>query len=127
MDDGTFDTLQRHYEALAPDARAWINALAADAKKAGVSFHTSGNRTRRRYEIMRALTVLAEGGNHEDEQVRGFLWPIVGDCALFPAVPVGQIVGSLDVHEATKFADLIDGRLVMACDDAGRPTLRPAA
>jgi len=92
-----------------------------------VSFHTKSNRSGRRYSIMRALVLLAEADSHEDEQVRGLLWPIIGDCAHFPSVPVGHLVGSLSAAEAHQFARLVDGQLVLAIDDDGRPTLRPAA
>jgi hypothetical protein len=76
---------------------------------------------------MRGLVLLAEGDSADDEQVRGLLWPIVGDCAHFPAVPAGHVLGSLSESEAHQFARLVDGQLVLAIDDDGRPTLRPAA
>ena len=127
LDDGSFETLERHYKALPAEARTWVNALAREAQQAGVSFHTKGNRSGRRYSIMRALVLLAEADSHEDEQVRGLLWPIIGDCAHFPSVPVGHLVGSLSAAEAHQFARLVDGQLVLAIGDDGRPTLRPAA
>jgi len=127
--DPTFDVLQRHYLALQPEGRAWITSLTEQAMHAGVSFHSKGHRTQRRYEIIRALVHLAAEGVDEtlDATVRTFLEAVIGDCAQFPSVPTGQLIGSLDVHEAKRFAGLVDGTFSLAFTDAGKPTLRTAA
>lgn len=128
MDDPTFDVLQRAYQALAAEGRAWIASLTEQATRGLVPFHTRGHRTARRFEIVRALVLLAQRGDHDDETVRGLLEPIIGDCAQFPSVPVGHLVGSLSATEAAQFSGLVDGRYSISCDDrTGRPILKEAA
>lgn len=128
VDDPTFDVLQRAYQALAAEGRAWIASLTEQATRGLVPFHTRGHRTARRFEIVRALVLLAQRGDHDDETVRGLLEPIIGDCAQFPSVPVGHLVGSLSATEAAQFSGLVDGRYSISCDDrTGRPILKEAA
>jgi len=127
VDDATFGPLQAAYKALDDLGRAWITALTQQAMQGGVSFHAHGNRTLRRYEIIRALVLLAQRGEHDDDTVRSLLEPIIGDCAQFPSVPVGHLVGSLSVQEAAQFSGLIDGRYHIAIRPDGRPTLATAA
>jgi hypothetical protein len=126
VDDGDFDAVQRHYRALNDEGRAWIEGLTRQAMQAGVSFHAKGNRTRRRYELIRALVILARQGS-TDQDARDLLEPIIGDCAQFPAVTVGALVGSLSATEATTFAGLIDGRHAIHVREDGKPTLASAA
>jgi hypothetical protein len=58
------------------------------------------------------------------------LEPIIGDCAQFPSVPVGHLLGSLSSTEAAKFAtaadDLVAGVVALVFDDAGRAHIRTA-
>lgn len=119
--------LQREYGALDADGRAWITALTDQAMRAGVSFHLSSTKTVRRFEIVRALVLLAQQGLTDDQVVRDLLEPIIGDPAQFPSVPVGHLVGSLDASEAAKFAGLVDGRFAISFTTNGKPTLQPAA
>ena len=128
VDDPTFDVLQRAYQALAAEGRAWIASLTEQATRGLVPFHARGHRTARRFEIVRALVLLAQRGDHDDETVRGLLEPIIGDCAQFPSVPVGHLVGSLSATEAAQFSGLVDGRYSISCDDrTGKPVLAPVA
>lgn len=127
LDDGTFAALERAYEKLDADGRAWIASLTEQAIQAGVSFHAKGHRTERRFAIIRGLVLLANDGLTDDATVRGFLEPIIGDCAQFPSVPVGHLLGSLSAPEATKFAGLIDGRYAISFAPNGKPTLVRAA
>lgn len=133
VDDPTFDVLQREYLALGGEGRAWITALTEQANRGGVPFHTKGHRTRRRYEIVRALVLVATDwvrdgfGPHVDQYLRDLLEPIIGDCAQFPTVPLGHLVGSLSATEAAQLGGLLDGRYLLVITDEGRPTLRPAA
>lgn len=127
--DPTYDVLQREYLALAPEARAWITSLTEQAIRGGVSFHSKGHRTLRRYEIIRGLVHFAQAGvdDGDDQRIRDLLELIIGDCAQFPSVPVGHLLGSLSAQEAAKFSGLIDGRLHLLFDEQGRPVLRVAA
>jgi hypothetical protein len=128
VDDGDFDVLQRHYMALDAAGRAWITALTEQSIQASVSFHARDNRTRRRYSIIRALVLIAREGDLDraDDFVRGLLEPIIGDCAQFPSVPVGHLVGSLSASEAAVFAGLVDGRYQLVFTDEGKPYARAA-
>lgn len=127
VDDGDFDALQRHYAALDGIGRAWIAALTEQSIQGHVSFHARGNRTQRRYSIIRALVLMCQRGDHDDDTVRGLLEPIIGDCAQFPSVPVGHLVGSLSHVEAAQFAGLVDGRYSILVREDGKPTLHVAA
>ena len=122
-----FPGLQAAYEALDAAGRAWVKALTAQAQAAGVPFHARGNTTRRRWEIIRALTLLADTDSTDDDTVRGLLEPVIGDCAHFASVPIGHLVGSLSATEAAVFGQLVDGRLAIHIDPHGRPSHRPAA
>ncbi len=131
--DDTYDVLQREYNNLSDEGRAWIKTLAEQATRAAVSFRSRGHRTVRRYAILRSLVMVAQDqggditGSHVDKYVRDLLEPIIGDVAQFPTVPLGQLVGSLSAPEAAKFSGLLDGRYVLLFTQEGRPTLRPAA
>ena len=126
-DDATFGPLQARYEALDAVSRAWIQSLTRQAIQAQVSFHAKGHRTERRYEIIRALVLLCERADHDDDTLRALLVPIIGDCALFPAVTPGALVGSLSATEAAQFAGLVDGRLAIHVREDGKHTLQAAA
>jgi hypothetical protein len=127
--DPTYEVLQRNYVALAPEARAWITALTEQATRGGVSFHSKGHRTQRRYEIIRALVHLAAQGIDDtiDDTVRTFLEVVIGDVAQFPSVPLGHLIGSLSAQEAATFAALADGTNLLAFTAEGKPTLHVAA
>ena len=132
--DPTYDVLQRHYTALAPEGRAWITALTEQAMQGGVSFHSRSHRTQRRYSIIRALVLLAENGIDDtadgvsiEDTVRTYLEAVIGDVAQFPTVPLGHLIGSLSATEAATFAGLVDGTYLLAFTDAGKPTLATAA
>lgn len=125
-DDATFGPLQARYAALDEDAREWIKRLTTEAIDARVSFHSSGHRTQRRFEIIRALVELAANGNTDDD-VRDLLAVVVGDIAHSTAVPLGALVGSLSATEAATFARFVHGDLALRFDDDGRPHLTPHA
>ena len=126
MDDITYGVLKGRYDALAPGGRAWIGELVKAAIGAGVSFHMSTTKTARRYSILRALVLMAENGEGDDD-VRALLEPIIGDVAQFPSVPVGHLVGSLSVQEAATFAGLVDGTHILAVGDDGKARPQLAA
>ena len=128
-----YDALQRRYEVLSTIGRDWIKARTVEAQQAGVPFHLRANKTLRRWEILRALVLLAEdyGADIDTEigetAVRGLLEAVIGDVAQFPTVPLGHLIGSLSSTEATQFSGLLDGRYVLLFTEQGRPTLREAA
>ena len=130
-DDADFGALQAAHEAVSANGRAWIKALALQGMQAGVSFHASQARTVRRHELMRGLVHLAAADAADDEVLRALLEHVIGDVAHFAAVPPGQLLGSLDVHEATRFAQQVDtfiaGELVASISDTGTFSLSPAA
>lgn len=130
-DGGTFDALQARYLALSAEGRGWIQSLTEAAQHALVSFHAKGNRTVRRYEIIRALVLLADDGAPDDETMRCLLATVVGDVAHFASVHVGHLVGSLDVHEAARFAAACDafvaGRMTATVANDGTVSLHVAA
>lgn len=127
----SFTALQAKYEAMPANGRAWVKALALQGIQAGVSFHASQARTVRRFEIMRGVVLLAHHDAAEDEVLRALLEHVIGDVAHFAAVTPGQLLGSLDVHEATRFAQQVDqflaGSMVASINDSGQFSLRPAA
>ena len=127
--DPTFKVPEEAYKQLSADGRLWITALTKAATQAGVPFHSSGNRTIRRYEIIRGLVAMATT-HPDDDLVRALLEPVIGDCAQFPSVPVGHLLGSLSSTEAAKFAtaadDLVAGVVALVFDDAGRAHIRTA-
>jgi hypothetical protein len=104
IDEADAEALERAYVALDAVARAWITALAKQATQAHVSFHLKGNRTLRRFELLRGLVELATHGITDDETLRAVLASIHGDCAWFPAVTPGHLVGALDATDAAVFA-----------------------
>jgi hypothetical protein len=104
-DSAAFDALERAYHALNPEGRAWIADMSREAMQAGVSWHAKEARTVRRFELIRALVIIADTGVHEDEgAVRSLLYHVHGDRADWPALTVGHLVGSLGAEDAAKFA-----------------------
>jgi hypothetical protein len=126
-DPASFDALEAAYKALAAEHRAWIGSLVTQAQQAGVSFHAKEQRTARRFDIIAALVRLCRRDDHDEATVRGLLEPIIGECAQYPAVTVGALVGSLSATEAARFALLVRGELAIVVQPDGTPTLQPAA
>jgi hypothetical protein len=125
--------IRARYDALDADARQWINAIAAEAKRAATPFHMgdTGLRSVRRFEIMRGLVTLARGFANDDA-LRGCLVPAIGDeLADAMALTHGQLVGCMGHAEAFIFADhavaLIEGEADMHFLDTGRCRVGRAA
>ena len=112
--------LKTRYAALEGDGRSWVNAVAKQAQAAGgtLSLADSQPQTIRRFEAMRALVLLAEGGFADDQAVRGILRPILGDVADSRLFTVGKLVAALNPDEAARFAALagqvVDGAAALA-------------
>lgn len=107
-DGSAFDALQRRYMKLSTEGRCWLAALTEEAMHACVGFHSRGQRTVRRFEIIRGLVTLAEVEPGHDELLRALVATILGDAARFPAVTVGRAVGTLTASEAALFSHRCD-------------------
>lgn len=127
-DASTFASVEARYRQLDGIGQAWIKRLATDANAANVPFGAREVRTARRFSILTALTALARDEAKRanrvdddwlDETARALLYAIIGDVVLFPTVPLGHLVGSLNATEADTFAGLCTGRLAIAIDDTG--------
>jgi hypothetical protein len=118
--------LKARYAALEGDGKAWVNAVAKQAQAAGgaLSLADSQPQSIRRFEAMRGLVLLAEGGFADDAGVRGILRPILGDVADMMAFSVGKLVAHLTPAEAARFASLaeqvVDGAVSLAVKADGR-------
>jgi hypothetical protein len=110
------EAAKNSYDALGDD-KAFVNAIATEAKRNGVPIGLRERPTLRRFEIMRGLIRLA-GADCDDEDVRLCVATAMdSDAPLMPAVAVGWAVGGLGsggVDEAKRFAqvadDHVDGR-----------------
>jgi hypothetical protein len=111
-DPAAITALKARYAALDGDGRAWVNAIAKQAQAAGgaLSLADSQPQTIRRFEAMRALVLLAEGGFADDSggAVRGILRPILGDVADSRLYTLGKLIAHLDQHDAARFAQYAD-------------------
>jgi hypothetical protein len=130
-DAGGFLALETQFKALDDGPRKWVTELVRDAQRANVSFHSQGNQTVRRFELIRALTLLAPS-QPDDETMRALLATVLGDVAWFPSVTVGHLVGSLSAWDAATFAgrcDLLVNNDTVECaiNPDGRPVFRFAA
>ena len=129
VDDATFDVLKATYRALPVPAREWIAAITLAATQHSAGFNAEHIRSVRRYEIIRALVLLAQDqpGPVADQDVRDLLEPIIGPCAQYPTLPVGWLIGTLSHVEASQFSGLLDHRYVLSFTDDGTPRIAPAA
>ena len=106
--DGTGPAaIKAHYEALPGDARQWISRLVTEAQRAGLSFHMTGMRTVRRFELLRGLIAVANADGPDDDVVR------VLAVASLPAgtapppdnATTGATLGQLSATSAAIFAN----------------------
>lgn len=113
VDDATHDHLRAIVKALPADQLAIINAIAADARDAGKPLHVM--RTRRTWEIVRALVAFVELG-WDDEIVRDLVAHVLDDpAALQPGISLGVALCAVDVNAAEQLADLAS-RLLRGSD-----------
>jgi hypothetical protein len=113
------EAAKNSYDALGDD-KAFVNAIATEAKRSGVPIGLKERPTLRRFEIMRGLIRLA-GADCDDEDVRLCVATAMdSDAPLMPAVAVGWAVGAMGATEAAAFAriadDHVDGRLMVVDD-----------
>jgi hypothetical protein len=107
------EAAKNSYDDLGDD-KAFVNAIATEAKRNGVPIGLRERPTLRRFEIMRGLIRLA-GADCDDEDVRYCVATAMdSDAPLMPAVAVGWAVGAMGCAEAAIFArvadDHVDGR-----------------
>jgi hypothetical protein len=114
VDARLYEAAANSYKALTAEQRSFVNAVAGEAQRQGVSFHMKERPTLRRFEIMRGLLLLAAADAGEDD-VRYCVATVKDtDMAMMPAVAVGWAVGAMGADEARRFAvladDHVDGR-----------------
>lgn len=127
-----FNEIETLYDTLRPTDRQWIKQLTEQAMHADVSFHAKGQRTERRFWIIKGVVMMCLSGLPEDEVLRALIAATTNnDTALFQSVKPGHALGALGATDAQTFAGLVDqmhtGRLVGAIDDDGAFVLRPVA
>jgi hypothetical protein len=106
VDDATYDAIQQRYEALTPEARAWVGARAGEAMRAGLPFHLKGNPTELRFAVLRGALA---GWNLGDELYRHALHLVTGEeYALQETIALGGVMGSLTIDEANRAALLLE-------------------
>ena len=125
-DPNTIAGVQARYAQLDTAGQSWVRNVTAEAEAAGVGFSAKHTKSARRFETLVAVVQLARDGVSDDD-VRELLALIVGDVALFPTVPLGHIIGSLNATEAAQFAGLATGRLCATYTDTGKPVIAVAA
>jgi hypothetical protein len=130
-DGDTVALLEAKYKALDADGRAWVNAVGAQATKAGLSFAMSdGRRTVRRFEIMRGLIALADGFANDDA-IRGCAAAVNAEIADAMSFNLGQVVGHMGADDAALFANLavalVEGEASMRWTDDRRCRVEVAA
>jgi hypothetical protein len=105
-DGGDVQWLKDAQDTLDDADKSWLKELRIEAKHGHVSFMLNEAVTARRIEITRGLIQLCRAGDGNDGILREVLSMVIGDVAHFANVKPGHLVGSLDVHEARRFADL---------------------
>lgn len=125
------DVLERRFNELSDEAKAWTGALVAQGNK-GHSWRIKRAPTVRRFELYRGVLALAEwywqqmdfAVDEVDDVVRAILALVLGDDHLLEhTMPPGQLLGTLDADEAAKFAqvavDLTKDRYSLLWGDDG--------
>jgi hypothetical protein len=125
-DERSFAALRQRYDRLTKAQASWIAALGRDAEAAGVGFSSKETKTVRRFEILRALVILA-GRDESDDAVRQLLALVDPTIEQLGSVPLGHIIGSLSATEAATFARLVNDELVVRFADDGTVRLTETA
>jgi hypothetical protein len=120
VDARLYEAAANTYKALTAEQRSFVNAVAGEAQRQGVSFHMKERPTLRRFEIMRGLLLLAAADAGEDDVRYCVATVMDSDAPMWPTVAAGWALGALDVGEAKRFAVLADdhaaGRLMVVND-----------
>lgn len=91
----------------APDAYVQANAWAAEANRSGVPISLKQEPSERRCQIVRIIIAALDSVDDVDEKMRGFLELNLGADRVQPGFTTGAVLGSLDVVEATRLAEII--------------------
>jgi len=117
----------KRYSKLPDAVRSWVSATCAHVRLNPAS---GGMATMRRFEALRGLCELAEGGFDDDDIVRAICWHIHGD-AVWQQIPAADIVASLDADGARRFARMCDAvtssrDVALSYTSDGRAVLSPS-
>ena len=109
---GQWDALQRAYQALDKAAQAWVRDLRKAAVDAGVSFNSGdGNRTVRRFEILRGLTMIA--GTDWQTSIRDFVFTCTNsETVHLDRYNDATATATLNAAQATQFATLCEYAII---------------
>jgi hypothetical protein len=139
--DADVETMKKAYAALPPKASAWATRVMVQGNDAPLPWNKlSVTKTVRRYELYRGVRMVAayafaddcDCDSNADEVVRAIVHAVtLDDAALFPTVPPGMVLASLDYLEAIKFSevasDLAQNRYSLLADSTGVLRLAPVA
>jgi hypothetical protein len=117
VDARLYEAAANSYKALTAEQRSFVNAVAGEAQRQGVSFHMKERPTLRRFEIMRGLLLLAAADAGTDDVRYCVATVMDSDVPMWPTVAAGWALGALGVDEAKRFALLADDHA------AGRTTV----
>ena len=101
-DPGVVKALKDKLAHLEPEHKARADQWAKEANRSGNSISISRTPTRRKAEIVRAVLAWCA---FDDAVMREALITVIGDDRVQPGFPVGAILGSLTLDEATRLAD----------------------
>lgn len=101
MSDEQRAELRRRVDALEPEARAVLDAIAREARDCGRPISIGAGATLTRWHLYRAMLRLAAhfGADLEADHVRATVAAVVPDAAM-PGVTLGLALGSLELDEA---------------------------
>jgi hypothetical protein len=140
--DADIETMKAAYAALPAKASAWATRVMVQGNDAPLPWNKlSVSKTVRRYELYRGVQIVAKWAlgdcdgdceSNADEVVRAIAHAVtLDDAALFPTVPPGMVLASLDYLEAIKFSevahDLATNRYSLLADSTGVLRLAPVA
>jgi hypothetical protein len=139
--DADVETMKKAYAALPAKASAWATRIMVQGNDAPLPWNKlSVTKTVRRYELYRGVRQVAayafaddcDCDSNADEVVRAIVHAVTfDDAALFPTVPPGMVLASLDYLEAIKFSevahDLVTNRYSLLADSTGVLRLAPVA
>jgi len=139
--DADVEAMKKAYAELSPKASAWATRTMVQGNEAPLPWNKlSVVKTVRRFELYRGVRMVAayafaddcDCDSNADEVVRAIVHAVtLDDAALFPTVPPGMVLASLDWYLAGKFAevayDLASNRYSLLADSTGVLRLAPVA
>ena len=109
MPDDALNGVRAKFGALTTEQRAWIGSVVSEARHAGMPIKVSEHPTERRVSLANALIHLAATHDEKaiDSRVRDVVEFVTGDdTAQLPTIPLGALIGALDVEQAGVFETL---------------------